>query len=160
MQMTETEKYLFDLCGFLVVRGVLGPEEISKSVFSSYLCHKYFRANEAIDRHIVEACERVDPSLRNAASGSNLSGDGKTGRCDLGGMLGWSNGDNAVFRSVLNHPRLVPILNELVGPGYRLDHHPLCIISNAGCEGFSLHGGSLRALCFLHQPTLCQEQST
>ena len=43
---------------------------------------------------------------------------------------------------MLAHPRLVPYLHELVGPGYRLDHNPLLIMQDPGAEGFEFHGGS------------------
>ena len=36
---------------------------------------------------------------------------------------------------MLAHPRLVPYLHELVGPGYRLDHNPLLIMQDPGAEG-------------------------
>ena len=52
-EMTEDERYLFDLNGFLIVRGVLAPEEVAA-------------CNAAIDNHIDEAVPRSDPTLRNA----------------------------------------------------------------------------------------------
>ena len=38
--MNDTEKYLFDLNGYIVVEGVLSADEVA-------------RCNEAIDRHVV-----------------------------------------------------------------------------------------------------------
>jgi len=66
----------------------------------------------------------------------------KTWRKDLAGFLGWDKPHCEPFRDVLAHPRLVPYLHELVGPGYRLDHNPLMIMQDPGAEGFEFHGGS------------------
>eukprot|EP00928_Gymnodinium_smaydae_P072571 TRINITY_DN55910_c0_g1_i1.p1 TRINITY_DN55910_c0_g1~~TRINITY_DN55910_c0_g1_i1.p1 ORF type:complete len:356 (-),score=63.35 TRINITY_DN55910_c0_g1_i1:74-1069(-) len=129
--MSETERFLFDLDGFLVVRGVLTPEELRA-------------LNAAVDAHADEACERLDPELRNAQERTPLAGsDASKGRRDLGGMLGWDKPHCEPFRALLDHPRLVPYLVDLLGAGYRLDHLPLVISQHKGSEGFSLHGGPL-----------------
>ncbi|EKX44930.1 hypothetical protein GUITHDRAFT_71713 [Guillardia theta CCMP2712] len=130
--MTAQEKYLFDLQGFLVVRGVLSKDEVRE-------------ANEAIDAHADQFQSRTDDHLRNAKMGSPLAGDGATPRLDMGGMLGWPAPYSNVYRKLLAHPRLVPYLNQLCGEGYRLDHMPLVIASEKGAEGFSLHGGTINA---------------
>ena len=44
-EMTDDERYLFDLNGFIIVRGVLTPEEVKQ-------------ANDAIDNHKHEMVER------------------------------------------------------------------------------------------------------
>lgn len=128
--MTPTEKYLFDLNGFIVVRNVLTPEEVAA-------------ANAAVDAHQEKFNLRTDDALRNTAKGTPFSGDGKTPRMDMGGMLGWPAGQREVFRKLLAHPKLVPYLRELVGEGYRMDHLPLLIASEKGAEGFALHGGTI-----------------
>jgi Phytanoyl-CoA dioxygenase (PhyH) len=128
--MSDDDRYLFDLNGFLVVRGVLTPEEVQK-------------ANGAIDRHQHQMVERLDPNLRNAKSGTFFFGTG-SGRKDLGRMLEWDGGgDAAVFRSILAHERLVPIFHGLLGQGYRMDHLPLVLAQDCGAEGFQLHGGTV-----------------
>ncbi|CAE7636452.1 CATSPER1 [Symbiodinium pilosum] len=129
-KMSDQEKFFFDLNGFLHVRGALSKEEVE-------------RMNKAIDAHSGEIKEREDSELRNTRAGSALSGDGKTGRRDLGGMLGWPKPHCQPFREVLAHPNLLPYLVELCGPGYRMDHLPLVITSQKGSEGFHLHGGPL-----------------
>ena len=145
-EMTEDERYLFDLNGFLIVRGVLTPDEVAT-------CHA------AIDRHVDEAVPRSDPSLRNAEVGSPMYGTGPP-RLDLGGILEWDDdvdvdadggngvgggggGDSRVFKSILAHPRLVPIFHALLGRGYRLDHLPFVLMNDCGGEGFQLHGGTI-----------------
>jgi len=130
--MTPEQKYLFDLNGFIVIRGVLSPEEIAA-------------ANAAIDANTPEFKERAESALRNTRDGTPLAGDGKTPRLDMGGMLGWQKPHCDIFRKLLCHPKLVPYLKELVGEGYRLDHQPLAIASDKGAEGFSLHGGTVSA---------------
>jgi len=130
-QFTEEQRYLFDLNGFLVVRNVLSAEDVAA-------------ANTAIDAHVDEAQERTGV-LRNTRLRSPLAGDGASGRLDLGGMLAWPRPHSNVFRSLLAHPRLVPTLTALCGPGYRMDHLPLGLLQNRGSEGFALHGGPLNS---------------
>jgi len=128
--MTDDERYLFDLNGFLILRGVFSSEEVD-------------RANEAIDKHVADIRERTDPKLRNTRAKTPLAGDGVSGRKDLGGMLGWEKPYCDPFREMLSNPRLVPYYNGLVGVGYRLDHHPLVIVQDKGSEGFCMHGGTI-----------------
>lgn len=130
--MSATEKYLFDLRGFLVIRNVFTKQEVAA-------------ANAAIDAMDGNMAERKGDVLRNtdAQTSAWMAGDGSTGRLDLGGMLGWPSPHRDVFRRVLAHPRLVPYLTELLGEGYRMDHLPLVIASNQGADGFNLHGGTI-----------------
>lgn len=127
--MTDSEKFFFDLNGFLVVRGVLSAEEVAA-------------ANAAVDAHAGERFERTG-SIRNTRNGSPLSGDGKTGRVEMGNMLGWPEPHRAIFRKLLAHPRLLPYLVAFCGEGYRMDHLPLLLMNRNGSEGFHLHGGPL-----------------
>ena len=64
--------------------------------------------------------------MRNAGKGTVFSGAGP--RKDLGGILGWSDGDSDVFRRVLAHPKLVPYLNLLCGKGYRMGRLDLLVL--------------------------------
>jgi ectoine hydroxylase-related dioxygenase (phytanoyl-CoA dioxygenase family) len=127
--MSEADRYLFDLNGYVVVRGVLTPDQVR-------------RANEAVDRRAGEFVERSDPELRNARRGTPLYGTGP-GRRDLGRVLEWEGDESEVFRSILAHERLVPLFHGLLGEGYRLDHLPLVISQEGGAEGFRLHGGTV-----------------
>lgn len=126
--MSEAERYLFDLNGFIVVRNVLTPEEVAA-------CHA------AIDNRSDEAIPRSDPTLRNAIEGSPMYGAGPP-RIDLGGIFEWGVESHA-FKSIMAHPRLVPLFHGLLGKGYRLDHIPFVLMNNQGGEGFQLHGGSV-----------------
>ena len=55
----------------------------------------------------------------------------------FGGFLSW---ENAAFRKLLNHPRIMPFLAEIVGPKFRLDHVYGILMIN-GNPGGMLHGG-------------------
>jgi hypothetical protein len=82
-EMTEAERYLFDLNGFLIVRNVLTPEEVAA-------CHA------AIDARVDDAVARSDPTLRNAVEGSPMYGSGPP-RLDLGGIFEWGEIESRVF---------------------------------------------------------------
>jgi ectoine hydroxylase-related dioxygenase (phytanoyl-CoA dioxygenase family) len=124
--VNEEELYLFDLNGYLVVEQVLTVAEVAA-------------ANTAIDHHADAVNIRLeDLSL----SGESTSLKGTTGRGDLGGMLGWEEPWRNVFRHMLSHPRIVPYLNQIVGPGFRMDHSPGLITMRKGAEGHTLHGSS------------------
>merc|ERR1712137_268610 len=98
--------------------------------------------NAAIDRHADEMVERKEGALRNAAEGTALYGTGP-GRKDLGRVLEWGKDDSRVFKSILAHPRLVPLFHGILGKGYRMDHLPFVIAQDKGAEGFALHGGTI-----------------
>ena len=137
--MNAEEKYLFDLNGFIVLRGVFESKEVED-------------VNNIIDKHEHEFQERTK-ALRNTEFKSPLSGDGATGRRDLGRILEWGE-DSKFFREVLTHPKLIPYYNELLGRGYRMDHLPFVISQSKGSEGFALHGGTLDAMSGEYNPHL------
>ena len=127
--MTPLDKFLFDTNGYIVLPQVFTKDEINS-------------ANAAIQANSNKMLERIG-GLRNTEDDTPLVGDGTTGRQDLSGFLGWPEGQRDVFRRVLDHPRLVPYVTELLGMGYRLDHMPLILIQRPGSEGFQFHGGPL-----------------
>lgn len=55
----------------------------------------------------------------------------------FGGFLSW---EDDAFRNLLNHPRIMPCLAEIVGPKFRLDH-VYGILMIDGNPGGTLHGG-------------------
>ena len=85
--MTPREKFLFDLNGFLVIRGVFTPEEIAS-------------ANAAVDNHKANLMPRGD-GLKNTKAGTPLAATGP--RNDMGGMLYWPKEQSSTFREVLTH---------------------------------------------------------
>ena len=97
----------------------------------------------AVEAHEAGFAERKDAlRLSGDSTATTLTGDGSTGRKDLGGCLGWPEPYCQPFRRLLHHPGLIPYIHSIVGSGYRLDHMPLIIRQEKGAEGFHLHGGS------------------
>lgn len=139
-KLITREKYLFDLNGYVVIKNVLTPDEVA-------FC------NRAIDLRLDAVKERCIVELRNTKAGTPLGGDGFSGRKDLGEILNWGE-ESRVFRSILDHPKLLPFYDEFIGVGYRMDHQPFCIIQNKGSEGFSLHGGTIDYLSGEYNPQL------
>jgi ectoine hydroxylase-related dioxygenase (phytanoyl-CoA dioxygenase family) len=139
MEMTDDERYLFDLNGYIIIRGVLSPEQVEE-------------ANKSIDQHADEMIERKDAALRNAVKGTQLYGSGP-GRKDLGQVLEWGQ-DSKVFKSMLAHPRLVPLFHGILGKGYRMDHLPFVLAQDKGAEGFQLHGGTVDCTSGAYNPHL------
>lgn len=122
--MNEEERYLFDLHGYVVLRGVLDAGEVRA-------------ANAAIDAERG----RIAPRATSLAEGADaLRGSGR--RHEATDLLAWSPPRRAPLVSLLAHPRLTPILHALVGNGFRLDHAPLLVCTPTGTEGHLLHGGS------------------
>ena len=62
-------------------------------------------------------------------------------RIDLGGMLEWPQPHCEPFRELLVHPRVKPVLEEILGVGYRMDHSPDLMRMEKGGDGQTLHGG-------------------
>ena len=122
----DDEKYLFDLNGYLVVEGVLAAEEIRL-------------ANEAVDRHLPLG--RLRPSDESLDGGSDAL-RGEVGRGELNGLLEWDSPWCEPFRAMLAHPILVAYLNEMLGPGFRMDHDMFLLWIDKGAEGFELHRSS------------------
>jgi ectoine hydroxylase-related dioxygenase (phytanoyl-CoA dioxygenase family) len=126
MDMTEDDKYLFDLNGYWVIKNVLSASEVRQ-------------CNQAIDHHAEGIHERRgELSLAGGADALR----GSTGRGDLGGMLGWEKPWCEPFRSMLAHRRIVPYLHAILGKGFRMDHAPGLINMRQGAEGHVLHGSS------------------
>ena len=120
--MNDAEKYLFDAHGYLVIENALSTEEVAA-------------ANAAVDAHADDI--RVRPNDL-ARGGEALAGE--TGRGDLTGVLTWERPHCDVFRSMMAHPRLAPYLEELLGPGFRLEAIGI-ITMDQGAEGFWFHEG-------------------
>ena len=121
--MTETEKYLFDVHGYLVIEEVLSADEVAA-------------ANAAIDHYAGQISIRPN----DLAHGSSTL-VGETGRGDLGGMLTWDKPYCNVYRQMIAHPKLTPYLKELLGPGFRLEGLGI-ITMDKGAEGFWFHEGA------------------
>ena len=121
--MDEYEKYFFDLNGYLVIEDALTSQEVTA-------------CNEAIDNNPDRMRERSGEQLLSRGSAALA---GEQGRGDLGGMLTWPHPWCKPFRNLLAHPRVLPVLVELLGEGCRLDHL-YGIVMRKGTEGHVLHG--------------------
>src|SRR5207249_9231124 len=102
--MTDREKYLFDIQGFLHVREFLTREEVA-------------RLNEAIDANREKMTDREGTYLGNSTT---LAGESKRGV--LYGMMEWGHPWCDPFREMLAHPKAIPYLDTMLGRGWRLDH--------------------------------------
>ena len=120
--MDATEKYLFEVHGYLVIEGALSPEEVAA-------------ANAAIDHH----AEQIGIRPNDLAHESETL-KGTQGRGDLGGMLTWDKPHCDPFRAMIAHARFKPYLEELLGPGFRLEGLGI-ITMDEGAEGFWFHEG-------------------
>src|SRR5262245_13140278 len=119
--MTEREKYLYDIQGFLVVRDFLTPAEVD-------------RLNAAFD---ANRDRMRDDGNSNTGGSPTLAGH-KRGYFD--GMLAWEHPWCGPFRELLVHPNAIPSLNTLHGRGWRIDHSPFALFSTRAAEGLILHG--------------------
>ena len=124
--LTDEERYLFDLNGYIVLENVLTPKEVAD-------------ANAAIDCHIDKM--RVRPPEQ-SLSGESPGLKGEFGRGEMGGMLAWEEPYCLPFRHMLAHPRIVLALNEILGKGFRMDHHMFLLSMEKGAEGHTFHGSS------------------
>ena len=122
--LNDYERFFFDLNGYLVIEDALTPGEVAS-------------CNEAIEQQRERI--RIRPPEESLARGAKALA-GAQGRGDVGGMLTWPKPWCQPFRDLLAHPVIVPYMNELLGPGFRLDHL-YGIMMTKGAEGFVLHGG-------------------
>ncbi|MCZ7646444.1 MAG: phytanoyl-CoA dioxygenase family protein [Planctomycetota bacterium] len=103
--LTEEDRFLFDLQGFIKLEGVLAPDEIASML-----------------RTMEEA------GIKDPENNPNKS--------RFGNFLAWS----AAYRNLIDHPRILPWLFELLGPKFRLDHaYGMAARAGATAEGHSLH---------------------
>ena len=122
--MTDEERYFFDLCGYLIVPEALSPQEVHD-------------LNDAIDANQ----DKLTSQQTSLAFGSpKLAGTSR--RKKLSNLFTMPPPWGQAFRSLLAHPRINPYLNEILGPGFRLDHAHTVLVQETGCEGFTLHGST------------------
>jgi hypothetical protein len=94
--MTDREKYLFDVQGYLVVRQFLTPAEVA-------------RLNAAIDANREKMTEHEGSYLGDSKT---LGGESKRGV--LSGMLEWEHPWCEPFRELLAHPKAIPYLDTIL----------------------------------------------
>ena len=120
IEMSEREKFLLDLSGYLVVPGFLSAEEVAA-------------LNASFDNNWHRRVLGSDNAKRHAVD-------------QFHGMLSWPAAAAKPFRDLLAHPKLVPYLNTILGPGFRMDHSPFMLTCEAGYDGdpgggMAVHGG-------------------
>ena len=113
--MTDLQRYMFDVQGFVVLRDVLDGAAVAE-------------LRERMTAHI-EGAEPDDPTIARVGDGSIRT-------------VEFLHRD-AAFRRLLDHPAVVGTLEELLSPGFRIDHyygmqHP------KGTGRLPLHGGGHR----------------
>ena len=118
--MNEIEKFLFDLQGFIVVRGFLSEDEVS--ALNDSFDANWDERGEAPGRH----------------SSGNMAGPLKRGL--FSGMLTWEQPWCQPFRDLLAHRKLLPYLDTLMGRGWKLDHDAFMLTGVKGTEGLDIHG--------------------
>ena len=123
--MNDNEKFLFDLWGYVVVEDVLTSDELAAG-------------NEAIDHHAHLIANRQPGLSQESQQLEGVNGRGEFKQNPLTFERPWCES----FRHMLTHPRVIDIFNEILGPGFRLDHGPGLIRMVKGTEGHWLHGGT------------------
>ena len=127
LEMSERDKFLFDLQGFLHVRDFLTTDEVSA-------------LNEAVDANVVPMEEYDYPGPSQYAGGM----DGEFGGRSEQGMLAWEKPWCLPFRELIAHPKIIPYTNSIFGRGWRLDSEPSIIMARKGTGGHGLHGHTSR----------------
>lgn len=118
--MNDRERYLFDLMGYLVVDDVLSPAEVQE-------------LNTIIDGYDIWNPDAGNGTSRPEPFSKSASGN----KVQASKLHIWPE----PFRRVIDHPKIVPYLTELIGPKFRYDHgYP--IFMKQGGEKLQLHGGA------------------
>ena len=122
--MSDREKFLFDLQGFLLVRNILTPEEVSA-------------LNAAIDANMDKKGEDG-----NSYTGKSTTLVGTHKRGFFTGMMTWEQPWCQPYRDIIAHPKAIPYLNTMYGRGWKLDHEPFILTADRESEGLMLHGST------------------
>ena len=101
--MTQEERFVFDLHGYLVVKNALSADEVAE-----------------LNRVADDKFPYDDPEDHKSWS-----------------VLPWGES----LKRLIDHPRILPYLRELLGDRVRLDHD-YAIFMKEGKRGGSLHGGT------------------
>src|SRR5690348_6930062 len=113
--VNDEERYLFDLMGYIVVDDVLTGDELRE--LNALLEAKDLWGAYERDHHGTIVGEQ-----------NNLH---------VGPLHTWE----APFRRLIDHPKLIPYLAELIGPKFRFDHGYAILMKRGGSQ-HPLHGGN------------------
>lgn len=125
--MDERERYFWDLTGYLIVPGVLGPEELAA-------------ANAALDYCHAEGLVKHGEENSGARDSQRLRGSGHVRQTSSEGLFTLPKPHCEPFRRLLAHPAVVSRLNIMCGRGFRFDHGPHYIGGVRGTAGLTMHG--------------------
>ena len=129
--MTDDQKFLFDLTGYLVIKGALTADQVA-------------RCNEAVE-HQMDKLIVANPERVLSEDSKTLAGPAK--QHYLRECLEWERPWCEPFRDVLVNPHIASCLNVILQKGYRLDGgNATLVVADAGAEGLVLHGGGAEAL--------------
>lgn len=113
--MNDEERYLFDLRGYLVIEDVLGQAELDE-------LHTLLD-----EKDLWQEIEKEDTySWRNDPNFA---------------AVGAPHTMEAPIRALIEHPKLMPYLQEAVGEGFRYDHGHIMLLRR-GATPLGLHGGN------------------
>src|SRR5262245_3511155 len=98
--LTDTQRYLFDLHGYLVVPGVLDADHLRRL-----------------------QSDMLEHGITNP--------DNNPGKSRFDGFFAWSD----AWRDLLDHPKVLPLLVEIVGPKIRMHHAYGMAMSTRGVRG-------------------------
>jgi hypothetical protein len=126
--MLESERYLFDLTGYLVVRSVLTPAELDalRSEVRGAGIEEALRVTKYLHAGFPE--DYYDKGVRTGEDGYRYSSESF--------ILDWG----PATRSLVAHPRLLDYLCALLGPDFRLDH-AYGVFSRGPTRSHPLHNG-------------------
>lgn len=110
--MTERQKYLFDLQGFVTIEDVLTDEA----------CETAIEKIKAVMRPMEKTPDGYDANGTWYSAG-NLLEQGQP------------------FINLIDHPKLTAVLSEIIGPMLRLEG-AYSFVRHKGCPPFEMHGGN------------------
>lgn len=116
--MTDEERYLFDLQGYVVIDDVLGPDEL-----------------EDLNR-LLDAYDLWDRPPDQDGFFDRWKNDDR--QISAGPLHRFAR----PFRQLVGHPRIVPYLADLLGSQFRYDHGHAMFMRKGGGP-FELHGGAV-----------------
>eukprot|EP01050_Picozoa_sp_SAG11_P021204 SAG11_NODE_3725_length_2260_cov_6.142527_1_plen_291_part_00 len=125
--LSETERYAFEVNGYLVIEDMLSDEQLAKMN----------AAFDAVGDELIKIRPRDDTGTLSRGAAAL---EGTQGRGDTGELMQWPDPWCQPFRELLSHPRTVKIMLDIVGEGF---HYSTAngITMDAGAEGHLMHGG-------------------
>ena len=115
--MTEAERYLFDLRGYLVVKNALTPAQVAD-------------LSERLEQHRSDSRRLFGSDRARYPGGESAAFSAKS-------LIEWGG----PYVDLIDLPAIAPYLQTLVGTNYRLDHDYIKIDSATHASKLYLHGG-------------------